>query len=382
MRGSARLFPPLLLPAVRQSVRVQALGRWTVFLLLFALGEFSTPATFNSLYAFGDGVCTTTGNTGGGSLYYSNSYCNGRAWIQVLAQRQGLPYITSNNMSYFGQYSANLVAAVTDFTAPTKASNALFIVWICDADLVYDMENINPLTSLSLWTNALNQSLTNQLTAVQVLYNKGVRTLIMPNAVDITEIPLFNQTAPSTRSFIRARIIDFNAAFNSALNNLAATNAGLKIYVPNVFSLLDNILTNAASYGLTNVLQSGQSIDVLSDNSQTDYSLNGSGAKFIFWDPTDPTAHAHEAIADYVQQLISPAQIARVIPLGNSNRLDVVNFPAGLNGFVDGTTNITLTNWQSLQSFTNNSTAFSIFLPMSGSQHQYRLRFHYAWYWP
>jgi phospholipase/lecithinase/hemolysin len=358
---------------------VKALVRWTVLFLLFASAAFSAPAAFTGLYAFGDGVCTTTNNTSGGSLYYSNSFCNGRVWIQVLAQRQGLPYITSNNMSYFGQYSANLVSAVTSFNAPTNASNALFIVWVCDADLVYDMENINPLTSLSLWTNALNQSLTNQLTAVQVLYNKGVRTLIMPNAVDITEIPLFNQTAPATRSFIRARIANFNAAFTSALGNLAATNTGLKIYVPDVFTLLDKILTNAASYGLTNVLSGGQSIDAIDDGFTAP---NGPGASFVFWDYDDPTAHAHEVIADYVQQLISPAQIAWVVPLGGSNRLDVVNFPAGLNGFVDGATNITLPNWQSVQSFTNASTAFSIFVPVSGPEHHYRLRFPYAWYWP
>jgi hypothetical protein len=373
------LVQSLLFSDVRQSGRVKALVRWTVLFLLFASAAFSAPAAFTGLYAFGDGVCTTTNNTSGGSLYYSNSFCNGRVWIQVLAQRQGLPYITSNNMSYFGQYSANLVSAVTSFNAPTNASNALFIVWVCDADLVYDMENINPLTSLSLWTSALNQSLTNQLTAVQVLYNKGVRTLIMPNAVDITEIPLFNQTAPATRSFIRARIVNFNAAFTSALGNLAATNTGLKIYVPDVFTLLDKILTNAASYGLTNVLSGGQSIDAIDDGFTA---LNGPGASFVFWDYDDPTAHAHEVIADYVQQLISPAQIAWVVPLGGSNRLDVVNFPAGLNGFVDGATNITLPNWQSVQSFTNASTAFSIFVPVSGPEHHYRLRFPYAWYWP
>jgi phospholipase/lecithinase/hemolysin len=377
-----RLLLPLLLPVARQSVRVKTLVRWTAILLLFASAAFSAPAAFTGLYTFGDGVCTTTGNTGGGTFFYSNTFCNGRVWIQVLAQRQGLPYITSNNMSYFGQYSANLVSAVSSFAAPANASNALFIVWVCDADLVYDMEHINPLTDISQWTNALNQSLTNQLKAVQILYNKGVRTLITPNAVDVTEIPFFDQTASSTRSLIRTQIINFNAAFAAALSNLAATNSGLRIFVPDVFSLLDNVITNAASYGLTNVLQSGQSIDVLSDNSQTDYSLIGSGANFIFWDPTDPTARVHEVIADYVQQLISPAQISWVTPFAGSNRLDVINFPAGLNGFVDGTTNISRPNWQSVQSFTNNSTTFSIFLPMSGPQHHYRLRFPYAWYWP
>ena len=347
--------------------------------LLFASAAFSAPAAFTGLYAFGDGVCTTTGNTGGGSLYYSNSYCNGRVWIQVLAQRQGLPYVTSNNMSYFGQYTINLVTNVGNFTPPTNVSSALFVVWVTDADLVSDMQIITPLTNTMQWTNALNQTLTNQLKAVQILYNKGVRMLIMPNAVDITEVPMYNQTASSTRSMIRAQITNFNAKFNAALSNLASTNHGLKIYIPDLFSLLDNVLTNAASYGLTNVLSNGQSIDA-QENGQ--FGLTGLGANYIFWDPTDPTARLHEVIADYVQQFISPVQISWITPFVGSNRLDAVNFPAGLNGFVDGATNISLPNWQSLQSFTNAGTTFSIFLPVSGPQHHYRLRFPYAWYWP
>jgi phospholipase/lecithinase/hemolysin len=380
MRGTVVLS---LLPlAVLHSGHVKPLVRWTVIFLLFGSAAFSARAAFTGLYAFGDGVCTTTGNTTGGSLFYSNSFCNGRVWIQVLSQRQGLPYITSNNMSYFGQFSANLVSAVTSFTAPTNASNALFVVWVCDADSVHNMNFIYPSLALPTWTNAYNQSLTNQSNAVQILYNKGVRNLIMPNAVDITEVPDFNVIPASDKSFIRARIINFNAAFTSALNNLAATNPGLKIYIPNLFSLLDNVLTNAAGYGLTNVLYNGQSIDVLDDPAQGNYSFTGPGANYIFWDSDDPTARLHEVIADYVQQLISPARISMVTSLGSSNRLDIVNFPAGLNGFVDGATNVTLPNWQSLQSFTNNSTAFSIFLPMSGPQHQYRLRFPYAWSWP
>ena len=136
------------------------------------------------------------------------------------------------------------------------------------------------------------------------------------------------------------------------MSNIAATNHGLKIYVPDIFSLLDNVLTNAASYGLTNVLSppvTGQSIDAVSDPNLNDISLNGPGASYIFWDPFDPSARMHEVIADYVQQYISPTQISGVTPSTGSNQLQVVNFPAGLNGFVDGITNITSTNWLPVQ---------------------------------
>jgi phospholipase/lecithinase/hemolysin len=347
--------------------------------LLFEAAVSSAPAAFTALYAFGDGTCTTTSNTTGGSLYYGDSYSNGRIWIQVLAERLGLTYVASNNVSYYGQYSINLVTNVTSFIAPTNASNCLFIVWVSDADLVSGMQKINPLYDTNQWATLLNQSLTNQLKSLQILYNKGVRTLVLPNAVDITEVPLYNTTATSTRSVIRAQITNFNANFAAALTSFAATNSGLKIYSPDIFSLLDNVLTNAATYGLTNVLSGGLSIDA-QENQQ--YAFTGPGENYIFWDPTDPTARFHEVIADYIQQLVSPAQINWVTPLGNSNRLDVINFPAGLNGFVDGTTNLASTNWQPVMSFTNAGTTQTLYVTNSGPEHYYRLRFPYAWYWP
>lgn len=347
--------------------------------LLFLSAVFSKAATFSALYAFGDGACTTTASPNPPSLYYGNRFSNGRVWIEVLAQRQGLPYIASNNDSYFGQYSQLFLNAVNSFVPPTNVSTALFVIWVCDADSVEDMENINPLTSGTMWTNAMNQSLTNQFNAVQILYNKGVHTIVMPNAVDITEIPEFNQTAPSTRSFVRAQLINYNVAFAAGLKNLAATNHGLKIYVPDVFSLLDNVLTNSAGYGMTNVLSGGQNIDAI-DAGYT--SFTSPGANYIFWDPFDPTARLHEVIADYVQNIISPPKIASITMVGASNQLSVVNFPAGLNGYADFVTNITSTNWQPGQFFTNSGTSAFISVPASGAQQYFRLRFPYAWYWP
>jgi GDSL-like Lipase/Acylhydrolase len=351
-----------------------------VVYLLFQSAVFSRAAAFSALYAFGDGACTTTASPNPPSLYYGSRFSNGRVWIEVLAQRQGLPYITGNNDSYFGQYSPNLVGNVTSFVAPTNVGTALFLIWVCDADSVYDMTHIYPSQDVSTWTNAMYQSLTNQLNAVQILYNKGVRTLVMPNAVDITKIPEYNQiTSASGKSFVRAQITNFNAEFLTSLSNLAATNTGLKIYVPDVFNLMDNVFSNAAGYGMTNVLSGGQNIDAI-DAGYT--SFTSPGANYIFWDPLDPTARFHEVIADYVQHFISPAQITSVTPMGTSNQLNVVNFPAGLNGYVDAVTNANSTNWQSAQFFTNAGTTMSIYLPMTAQQQYYRLRFPYAWYWP
>ena len=112
---------------------------------------------------------------------------------------------------------------------------------------------------------------------------------------------------------------------------------GLAIYTPDYFTLLNNVLTNAAYYGLTNALSpQGFSIDAYSDFAIVNLTLNGPGTNYIFWDPQDPTAMLHEIMADVAQQLISPVQISWLALFNGSNRLDVANMPVGLNGFVDG----------------------------------------------
>ena len=73
--------------------------------------------------------------------------------------------------------------------------------------------------------------------------------------------------------------------------------------------------------------------------------MTGPGTNYIWWDDEDPTAKVHEVMADVAQQLISPVRITNLTLLNGSNRLDVANMPIGLNGFVDGSTNLVLANW-------------------------------------
>ncbi len=94
-------------------------------------------------------------------------YCNGRVWVELLAQQLNLTNnywysnnisnhlsytnlsasstnwsYSSNNWSFFGHYSSILVTNINNFAAPPDASNALFIVWVNDADFVDDMATI------------------------------------------------------------------------------------------------------------------------------------------------------------------------------------------------------------------------------------------------
>jgi phospholipase/lecithinase/hemolysin len=383
--------------------------------LFLGLAVLPAQAAFKALYVFGDSLSSTADGTG--SLYYQGRDSNGRVWVEVLAQRQGLTYNAANNNSYWNHTSDQVVTDVKNFAAPSNVANDLFIVWVCNADTFDAATTATPLTTTQ-WqaTNTLSQI--NHLQIITNLYAKGVRTLILPNAVDISKIPVFN--AGTLAPAMHAGCVDYNTRFSNTIKQARALCPGLTIYTPDFFTLLNNVLTNAANYGLTNALSyKGLSIDALTALYATQpVQLNGPGTNYIFWDNQDPTAKFHEVIADVVQQIISPVQVSQITALNGSNQMVVANMPVGLNGFVDATTNLTQPSWTVVQNITSTSTTQSVFvaqLPTTMSTNVsaafagggkvaksadsgpgliggpppnyialefYRLRFPYAWSWP
>jgi phospholipase/lecithinase/hemolysin len=372
---------------------VNSFIRFTTGILLFVSAIFSAQAAFTNLYVFGDGISTTTNNTGGpANLYYGKRYSNGRVWVEVLAQRQGLGAnsitnvnwsYSTNNWSYFYNSSTTMLANVSSFQAPSNASNALFVIWVNCADLWFLAYNSDT-ESLSQWTSAINQSQNNHYKAVTNLYAKGARTLIMPNAVDVSTIPAFDNSPNA--NFIHLRCLDYNIAFSNTLNRIRASCPNLVLYTPDFFTLLTNMLAYPANYGLTNALQNGKSIDAL--DGLANAATNGPGTNYIFWDSLDPTAMVHMWMGNLAQQLISPVLISNLTAFNGSNRLDMANVPIGQNGLVLGRTNLVLGNWTTnlLSNGTNtfNSTNLTqtIFVPASGPLGFYRLKFPYSWTWP
>ena len=352
-----------------------------LFWMRACLGEVR--AAFTSLHVFGDGLSTTT-NGPGGSYYYGNRFSNGRIWVEVLAERQGLVFDSAKNQSYFGHYSPNLVTNVSNFVAPADVNTALFAIWVDNADFVSHLADPRfapyNASNLPIWTNAIARSLSNHWVAIQTLYSKGARTLVMPTAVDVTQVPYYVGLPAVDKAFLRLRVIDFNVGFSNTLAQARASFPGLAIHMPNLFVLFDNVLARPADYGLVNALENGRSIDALSDFSLTDKSLTGPGASYIFWDYLDPTARAHAIIADVTQQLLSPPRISSVELVNGSCELGLTNVPLGLDGFADGGSN--LLEWAAAATIRSTNSTQTISTPASAAIRFYRLRFPHAWTWP
>ena len=355
-------------------------------------------ASFSSMYVFGDGTSATAFATinPGSASYYGYRYSNGRTWVEVLAQRQGLgaTSLTStnwnystNNRSYYGHYSSLLVSNVNSFVAPVNATNCLFVVWVAAADFVDDVQNNQPPsgTNLVTWTNAINQHLTNHFRAITNLYAKGMRTLIAPNAVDLMKVPQYNgltASAPGYRNFVRQRIIDFNNAYSNRLNQIEASSPGLNIIQLDMFSLLDDVEASPAKYGLTNVVNFDGIISYATERFTSPLVLNGPGTNYVWWGPIAASARFHEVIADTAQQLLSPVNLADLTPVNTSNQLHLANAPVGMNGIVQFLGDLAQTNWQTNSFFTVSNVAQTVFVNPTNSVRFYRLKFPWQWTWP
>ena len=321
-------------------------------------------AAFTSIHVFGDGISCTATNPGAGPYYYGKRFSNGRVWVEVLAQQQGLAFDPLQNKdSFFGNTSDKLAAEIKAYTPPADASNALVVIWVNNADMYYPA--LDPSPTLAKFNDVINRAVTNQFNAITNLYAKGIRTLVMPNVVDISSIPEFNNYI-LYKGLLRQASVNYNAAFYPMINKARAACPGLTIVVPDFFALLEDLLANPADYGVVNaLLNQGNgllSIDAMDSPLLLDKSLNGPGANYIFWDYVNPTAKVHYIMACMAQQLISPVKIGKIIPMEGSNRLDLVNLPIGMGGNIENSTNMAQSSWSLVTNFTCSASKQSLFV--------------------
>lgn len=325
---------------------------------VLCLSFFNVQAAFTSYFVFGDGLSCTASNTSGLASYYGKRFSNGRVWVEVLAQMQGLAFDPlKNTNSFFGNTSSNLTAQVAAFKPPTDAANALVVIWVNNADLYYPAFDATP--TFAKFNSATTNALARQQAAVVTLYAKGIRSIVMPNVVDISTVPEFNTYTAKT-NLLRQACTNYNAQFYAMINRVCAQCPGLDIVVPDYFSFLGDMLKSPGKYGVTNALYGKLSIDAISDPSLTDKSVAGPGASYIFWDSTDPSAKVHYLMASIAQQLLSPAQIG-LAQLGENNRIDLINAPIGMPGVLENSTN--LTSWIVVTNFIPVASSQSFLIP-------------------
>jgi phospholipase/lecithinase/hemolysin len=361
---------------LKYAICLLALVAWFPLLTLNALAGYS------SMYVFGDSLSATTGSDSlpypyapgvTGADYWNGRFSNGQVWVEYLAALQGIEFDTNNNFSYFGDASALVYNNINtgDYFPPPDISTSLYIMWSACSDCF--------ILSLFYTTNAWDQppldiavfmeSVSNSVTT---LYNQGLRTLVLPNSVDITKVPFFVYGATNLLTTnadllarvitnIQAQVVIYNTSLAATISQLRTKLPGLTLYAPDFYSQFNYLYSHPAVYGVTNV-----TIDALEDPALTDKAFTGPGANYMFWDYLHPTTRVHASVANFVQQIISPLQISRLVSQGGTNRFDLANLPIGRTGALEVSTNFLDPNgWSTNVSFVVTGATQSVYLPAS-----------------
>ncbi len=351
--------------------------------LLSMIAVSQATAGFTSIYAFGDGLCTTTGTPSPSIYYYENRYCNGKVWIETISQWQGVSYNPAKNISNFGNSSAVLKSNVTAFAQPADAATSLFIVWSANADFVNFASDGTPWASGSLatWNNKITQSINDHTTAINTLYNKGARLIVMPNAANVSAIPFHNSKSLTEKNFFRDRVISFNTQFTTAMITLAASKSDLKIIIPDVFTFFEQVQASPALYGMLNPVPNNAAVIYLADKSFT-----GPGANYMFWDSWHPTAKFQMHLAAFIQQIISPIKVNSVSLSGDNVQIQLANIPLERAGSILGSANLQppwVVDHAINEPFVaGGSTTKTYTFATSGPKRFYRAAFPVVWVWP
>jgi len=287
---------------------------------------------FSSVFVFGDSL-SDTGNLAeslGGNFpnppFFNDSVTNGPPAVALLAQRFGLaerPSLFANGFqdtnNLFGpgfQFGTNYAFAGARAFNPGQAdltdqvgaflarpggggvapSDALYVVWIGGNDIRTAGHSGNAATANTLVTNAVNAIAAD----VQILINKGARTILLPNAGDVGAIPEFAEQSPAAQAQLATQsAILFNTLLQQALAAIQVLNPTVTLDQFDFFDFSKNVAANAASLGITdtsdpclksNFTPNANCIDPVTHQIEFD--------KFLFWDNIHPTAEVQAAWAE------------------------------------------------------------------------------------
>lgn len=289
-------------------------------------------AAFTGLYVFGDSL-SDVGNVQAATTalaplvpvtpgpYYSNGrFSNGANFTETLSAGLGLGAVTNslsggNNYAYGGaqttgtSFPASLVVQDVDdqvaqyLTAhPAASASGLYVVYAGANDLNGGQTDVSvPVQSLAA--------------SIDRLYDAGARSVLAPNLPLLGLVPR-NNTNPALAAGANALAMQYNSVLATALNDLEATHAGLKIYRLDVAGLFSNLVANPAAYGLTNVTQAAA--PGLQPGAQTYNTalLAPNPDQYLFWDDLHPTRAGHALLGQAALAAVPEPTSAAMLLIG------------------------------------------------------------------
>jgi len=303
-----------------------------VLLTLAASGfvSLAQAGSIDAIEAFGDSL-SDVGNvfslTGiPAAPYVNGQFSNGNIWVQDLALDLGLspltPSLAGGTDYAYGDAQSGVTlynpapGSFVDLTSPggqisqfqaanpTGADpNALYTIWVGANDL-----NAIPVTATQAEVGLdLGQIAGNIDSAIGALAGMGAKNFLVVDVPDLGKTP----DAIATGPLGEAAASGVSAAFDSLLVNgggpipsltAIAAGTGANIDVLDSYGLLDEITSDPAAFGLTDVTDPCLTGEVNFSGGTPCATPN----QYLFWDGDHPTAAGQALVADAALTVVTP----------------------------------------------------------------------------
>jgi outer membrane lipase/esterase len=189
-------------------------------------------------------------------------------------------------------------------TKPFQADTTLFVFWLGANDGLYWLKTRDANGLGSTPGTITGNPPSAGKTAIDLLTNAisnidlGLKSLI-PNLIDLSRAPLYNND-PLMAADVKQLVLGFNTLLAGQLTSLQAANPSVDLIAFDTFSLFNQISSQPAAYGLTNI---------------TDRCINNAATcnpdQWFFWDGTHPTSKGHSLLAQgFYSQVPAPVPLA------------------------------------------------------------------------
>jgi phospholipase/lecithinase/hemolysin len=274
----------------------------------FSLASFAAAPSFDAVYVFGDSDCDVgnifiaTGGAVPAAPYYRGRFSNGPIWVDHIAGTYGLalqPSLAGGTDYAFG--GAKVTAAVPEgpgLSIPSVLQQIELYLsqhgGKADPKALYIVEgggnDILDATGGSATT--LGDEIAVGLAVnVELLEHAGARNILVPNLVDVGQLPSVKATGATAEAFATAATQATNQALDFLLRP-ESMKAAIRLYRIDTYSLFQSILTDTNHYGFTDV----------TDPCLTTATCNP--YTFLFWDGEHFTLFGHSLVAVLAEQLL------------------------------------------------------------------------------
>jgi phospholipase/lecithinase/hemolysin len=243
-----------------------------------------------------------------GSTYYDGRFSNGPTWVERLAGDLDLgPLAPSRaggtNFAYGGAQTTgangiggafihDLDEQLADYraTSQTADPNALYVVWAGANDLFDGQTDVNgPVGRVA--------------SSLVQLATMGARQFLVPNLPILGRIPNYNRD-PAAAAQFDLLSQQYNAAFETEIESLAATNLQATFYRLDVAEIFSDAIAHPLAWGLTNVTDPAAPGLEPGAFFYNDNQIVAHPEQYLFWDTIHPTAAVHQLLGDFANRLL------------------------------------------------------------------------------